>query len=134
MTKSLRAHLRLVLAGCVYRKFRCTGSKCGFEAIFLEGWQPTCPTSDCRGTMTPRRVVPLNSVIDQTMRWIEHRQSTSNSAFQGRFHGVSASEKAQEFGNELVLGPPNPMSSGEEIHLHTNSAGDCPTHSAGGRA
>ena len=133
VSKSLRNQLRSELKDCTYRRFRCTGSQCGFEGIFLDGWQPTCPTSDCRGTMTPRRVVPLKSVIDQTLRWIEYRQSTSNSPVEGPFHGVSASEKAQEFGNELVLEPSNPRASGEEIHLHANSAGDCPTQSAGGR-
>ncbi len=121
MTNSLRSQIRTALAGAVYRKFRCTGSQCGFEEIFLDGWQPVCPTSGCRGTMTPRRVVPLKQVIDQTMRWIEHRQSTSNSAFQAGFHGVSGSLRAQESGNERLPEAPKSKAAKAEIESHAMS-------------
>ena len=88
-----RRQLALAHAGVVYRRFQCTGVHCTCEVIAMEGLEITCNTSGCRGSMKPRRKVPLAKVIDLEVERLKRRISDENHPVERPSSGVFRSQR-----------------------------------------
>jgi hypothetical protein len=93
---SLRSEIREAFKEYTFRNYRCTGKNCGFEMVAIEGIEVWCNTPNCRGFVTPRRVFPSSKLITATMTEIFGHSPKPKSPLQGRFLGVSSTEKIQK--------------------------------------
>jgi hypothetical protein len=93
---SLRSELRKAFTGTVFRRYRCTGKECTFEVAAMEGLEIFCPNPKCRGRATPRRVVPINRMVEAALAGLEPPEAEIFPGLQGHLLGVSPSQEAQE--------------------------------------
>lgn len=88
-----RRQLALAHAGVRYRRFQCTGVHCECEVIAMEGFEIICNTTGCRGSMKPRRRVPLAKVIDLEVERLKRRTRDENHSVEGPFSGIFRSQR-----------------------------------------
>lgn len=91
----LKREITKEMVGYRYRIFRCSGQHCTFERVALEFLELTCNTPGCRGSVTPRRVIPNAEVAVTLVRRMVNTPGGLNPALPVRFRTINATTERQ---------------------------------------
>ena len=129
-----RRQMALAHSGMSYRRYRCTGNHCECEVIAMDRVHITCNTRGCRGTMAPRRRVPLAKVIDFEIARLRRRMGDTKSPVEGPSSDVFHAESRQFGLADQDHHAPDSLVSGDENGLDASGRRDCPGDNRGNQS